>query len=51
MFFRCGDFEIVMSIFDGLANRDVLVWIGVIRVMVMLGNVVRVIEFFSEMIE
>ncbi|KAF3588579.1 hypothetical protein F2Q69_00030610 [Brassica cretica] len=51
MFSRCGDPETAMSIFDGLANRDVSAWTAAIRAMAMSGNAERAIELFDEMIE
>ncbi|KAH0879838.1 hypothetical protein HID58_067232 [Brassica napus] len=51
MFSRCGDPETAMSIFNGLANRDVSAWTVAIRAMAMSGNAERAIELFDEMIE
>ncbi|CDY10665.1 BnaA05g16970D [Brassica napus] len=51
MFSRCGDPETAMSIFDGLANRDVSAWTAAIRAMAMSGNAERAIGLFDEMIE
>ncbi|KAH0926661.1 hypothetical protein HID58_018917 [Brassica napus] len=51
MFSRCGDPETALSIFDGLANRDVSAWTAAIRAMAMSGNAERAIGLFDEMIE
>lgn len=51
MFSRCGDPETAMSLFDGLANRDVSAWTAAIRAMAMSGNAERAIGLFDEIIE